>query len=79
MIRRILACVAILGWAAFPAFLVALFLQAVLFQFGGLTTLGGPAIEAYLRRRERRGREDVARRGERRGIFLFSMDEFREA
>lgn len=29
-----------LGWAAFPAMLVALFLQAVLFQFGGLTTLG---------------------------------------
>ncbi|MDD4837304.1 MAG: cobalt transporter CbiM [Dethiosulfovibrio sp.] len=31
---------AILGWAVFPACLVALFLQAVLFQFGGLTTLG---------------------------------------
>ncbi len=30
----------ILGWATFPAFLVCLFLQAVLFQFGGLTTLG---------------------------------------
>lgn len=30
----------ILGWAAFPALLVALTLQAVLFQFGGLTTLG---------------------------------------
>ncbi len=30
----------ILGWAAVPAILVALFLQAVLFQFGGLTTLG---------------------------------------
>lgn len=30
----------ILGWAVFPACLVALFLQAVLFQFGGLTTLG---------------------------------------
>jgi cobalt/nickel transport system permease protein len=30
----------ILGWAAFPAILVALFLQALLFQFGGLTTLG---------------------------------------
>ncbi|MEF2144272.1 MAG: cobalt transporter CbiM [Desulfovibrionaceae bacterium] len=30
----------ILGWAAFPAILVALLLQAVLFQFGGLTTLG---------------------------------------
>jgi cobalt/nickel transport system permease protein len=30
----------ILGWAAFPALLIALFLQAILFQFGGLTTLG---------------------------------------
>lgn len=30
----------ILGWAAFPALLMALLLQAVLFGFGGLTTLG---------------------------------------
>jgi cobalt/nickel transport system permease protein len=30
----------ILGWAAFPAILVALLLQAIFFQFGGLTTLG---------------------------------------
>jgi len=30
----------ILGWAAFPAILVALALQAVLFQFGGITALG---------------------------------------
>jgi len=30
----------ILGWAAFPSILVALLLQAVLFQYGGLTTLG---------------------------------------
>ncbi len=30
----------ILGWAAFPAIFIALVLQAVLFQFGGLTTLG---------------------------------------
>ena len=30
----------VLGWAAFPALVVALFLQAVFFQFGGLTTLG---------------------------------------
>lgn len=29
-----------LGWAIFPAVLVALALQAVLFGFGGLTTLG---------------------------------------
>ena len=41
----------LLGWAAFPAIFVALCLQAVLFQFGGLTTLGvntlnmaGPAV-----------------------------------
>ncbi len=41
----------LLGWAAFPAIFTALVLQAVLFQFGGLTTLGvntvimaGPAI-----------------------------------
>ena len=30
----------ILGWKAFPAILVALLLQALLFQFGGITTLG---------------------------------------
>ncbi len=30
----------LLGPVVFPAFLVALFLQALLFQFGGLTTLG---------------------------------------
>lgn len=30
----------ILGWAAFPAILVALLLQALLFQFGGLLVLG---------------------------------------
>ena len=30
----------ILGWGAFPVILVALALQAVLFQFGGITTLG---------------------------------------
>ncbi|RLB21013.1 MAG: cobalt transporter CbiM [Deltaproteobacteria bacterium] len=44
----------VLGWAAFPAILIALLLQAVLFQFGGLTTLGVntvtmgvPAIVCY--------------------------------
>ncbi len=44
----------ILGWIAFPALLIALFLQAILFQFGGLTTLGVntfnmafPAVLAY--------------------------------
>ena len=30
----------LLGWAAVPAILVALLLQAVFFQFGGVTTLG---------------------------------------
>ena len=30
----------LLGWLAFPAILVGLALQAVLFQFGGFTTLG---------------------------------------
>ncbi len=29
-----------LGWAAFPAILVALILQAIIFNFGGLTVLG---------------------------------------
>ncbi len=44
----------LLGWAAFPAILVALLLQGVLFQFGGLTTLGvntvnmaAPAVLCY--------------------------------
>lgn len=30
----------LLGWVAFPAILVGLILQALLFQFGGFTTLG---------------------------------------
>jgi cobalt/nickel transport system permease protein len=34
----------LLGWAAFPAILVALILQAVIFQFGGITTLGVNSI-----------------------------------
>jgi cobalt/nickel transport system permease protein len=45
----------ILGWMAFPSILVALALQALLFQFGGFTTLGvntvsmaTPAVVAYL-------------------------------
>lgn len=33
-------CGLLLGWVAFPAILVGLSLQALLFQFGGLTTLG---------------------------------------
>jgi len=30
----------LLGWAAFPSIFVGLVLQALVFQFGGLTTLG---------------------------------------
>ena len=30
----------ILGWTSFPAILIALFLQAIFFQFGGLVVLG---------------------------------------
>lgn len=44
----------LLGWAAFPVILVALLLQAVFFQFGGITTLGVntlimalPAVACY--------------------------------
>jgi cobalt/nickel transport system permease protein len=44
----------LLGWGAVPAILVALLLQAVLFQFGGITTLGvntvimaAPAVAVY--------------------------------
>jgi cobalt/nickel transport system permease protein len=44
----------LLGWAAFPAILVALLLQGVFFQYGGITTLGVntiimalPAVTCY--------------------------------
>lgn len=44
----------LLGWQVFPAFVIALFLQSILFQFGGITALGVntlnvalPAIIAY--------------------------------
>jgi cobalt/nickel transport system permease protein len=33
-------CGLLLGWMAFPAIFIGLTLQAVLFQYGGLTTLG---------------------------------------
>ena len=33
-------CGLLLGWCAFPAILVGVSLHAILFQFGGLTTLG---------------------------------------
>ena len=45
----------ILGWGCIPAIAIALFLQAVLFQYGGLTVLGvnivvmaGSAMVSYL-------------------------------
>ena len=45
----------ILGWSAFPAMLIALFLQAILFHFGGLLVLGAntfimglPALIVYI-------------------------------
>jgi cobalt/nickel transport system permease protein len=44
----------ILGWSAFPAILIALLLQAIFFQFGGLVVLGvntfnmaAPAVLCY--------------------------------
>lgn len=59
----------VLGWAAFPAMLVALGLQALLFGFGGLTTLGvntvvmalpAVAVFASCNRVARCGREGLA-------------------
>ncbi|MDI3532905.1 MAG: cobalt/nickel transport system permease protein [Synergistaceae bacterium] len=38
----------ILGWSLFPAYLVALLLQAILFQFGGLVVLGANATAMAL-------------------------------
>ncbi|GFK94641.1 Cobalt transport protein CbiM [Fundidesulfovibrio magnetotacticus] len=35
---------ALLGWAAFPAILVGLALQALMFQYGGVTVLGVNAV-----------------------------------
>lgn len=56
----------LLGWAAFPAIMVALLLQAVLFQYGGLTSLGVntvnmalPAVICYYIFRGMVGSEDV--------------------
>lgn len=59
----------ILGWAAFPAILIALALQAAFFGFGGLTTLGVntalmavPAVATYavFHRAARSGGEGLA-------------------
>lgn len=38
----------ILGWSAFPAVMVALVLQALLFQFGGLAVLGANTVDIAL-------------------------------
>ena len=38
----------LLGWMAFPAVFVALLLQALLFQFGGFTTLGANTLAMAL-------------------------------
>jgi cobalt/nickel transport system permease protein len=58
----------VLGWAAMPVFLVALLLQALLFQFGGITTLGIntvvmglPAVVSYWFFGRRLGRSSSAR------------------
>ncbi len=38
----------ILGWAAFPAILIALLLQAILFQYGGIVVLGvNTVVQAF--------------------------------
>ncbi|AZO95926.1 cobalt transporter CbiM [Halocella sp. SP3-1] len=38
----------LLGWQIFPAFIIALFLQSVLFQFGGITALGVNTLNVAL-------------------------------
>ena len=38
----------VLGWSAFPAVLVALLLQALLFHFGGLAVLGPNTVDVAL-------------------------------
>lgn len=63
---------AVLGWYAFPAILIGLFFQAVMFQHGGLTTLGVnatmmglPALLSHVvfRLRSVGGRESQLRTG----------------
>lgn len=58
----------LLGWAAFPAIMIALLLQGVLFQYGGLTSLGVntvnmalPAVICYYLFRGMIGTGDVKR------------------
>lgn len=38
----------LLGWQIFPAFVIALFLQSILFQFGGITALGVNTLNVAL-------------------------------
>ena len=64
----------VLGWAAFPAILTALFLQSVFFQFGGLTVLGvntfnmaAPALICYYI-----FRSPISRPGKARGAAAFA-------
>lgn len=38
----------LLGWAAFPAIMIALLLQGVLFQYGGITSLGVNTVNMAL-------------------------------
>jgi len=38
----------LLGWAAFPAIMIALLLQGLLFQYGGLTSLGVNTVNMAL-------------------------------
>jgi len=63
-------CGLLLGWAAFPAIFVGLTLQAVLFQYGGLTALGAntfnmafPAVLLGLLCRRFLGSSNAAVRG----------------
>ncbi|MBW1851632.1 MAG: cobalt transporter CbiM [Deltaproteobacteria bacterium] len=62
----------LLGWVAFPAILVGLLLQAILFQYGGLTSLGVntvvmslPAVVCFLIFR-------VGVRSEKAGVSIVS-------
>jgi cobalt/nickel transport system permease protein len=67
---------ALLGYFAFPAILIGLFFQAVMFGHGGLTTLGVNAvimglpaiIAAYIFRLRRIGNKDSPRKN---GVFGF--------
>lgn len=65
----------ILGWAAFPALLIGLFLQAIFFGHGGITTLGlnlfnfaVPALLCFAL-----FARSIRRRGNGRAAFLFGF------